>query len=135
MSIYSSFVLLIVSCAKTRGKGKVCTRQCISGGHLIAKFRIFSRYATAAFRRFPRRRNRRAEIEILLRKPRKSRLMTGRESKPPFGSPRTDNDGKQWRVRVPVHVLGVQCRTHGALLPSFGCPRLAERRRRRREAP
>ena len=66
----------------------VCTRQCISGSHLIAKFHIFSRYTARLSAVFhisgtDERKSR------SLRKPRKSGLMTGRESKPPSSSPRT----------------------------------------------
>jgi len=135
--IYSSFVLLIVSCAWRRvGKEKRLHATMYIGRPFNREILYFLTLHDAAFRRFPHRRNGRAEIEILLRKPRKSHLMTGRESKPSSSSPHTDNDGKQWRVHVPVRVLDIQwrCRTHGAFLPSFGCPQLMERRRRR-EAP
>lgn len=119
MSIFSSFVLRASFPARRRvGKEKrLHATMCIERP-FNREILYFLTLHDAAFRRFPHRQNGRAEIEILLRKPRKSGLMTGRESKPPSGSPRTDNDRKQWRVRV--RVLGVQwhCRTHGALLSS-----------------
>lgn len=98
------------------------------------------------------------EIEILLRKPRKSRLMTDRESKPPSRTPTTDNDGKQWRRGAGTHIrmyLYAPRRTHTmasprtwrallpriacltSCLPSFDCPRREqdEGRRRRKKEP
>lgn len=144
-------------------KSDVCTRDTRHirfAGPSRSRNSVFSHAIPAAVARTAPKAG---EIEILLRKPRKSRLMTDRESKPPSRSPPTDNDGKQWRrgaqVRtylcVPVPRLGgrIQClrRAHGVpppcshrppdlsvFLPPFGLrPRrevdARERRRRKKE--
>lgn len=99
--------LLIASCARTRvGKEKSCTRQCIRARlRLIAKFsRYHAAFRCAGFSFLHSAPAERTEIQILLRKPRKSRLMTETENLnhrlaalPPI---MTENNGEHTYVRT-----------------------------------